>query len=413
MKIILLICFLFCAFAENYNGFQLFEISFNSLAQQESFFSHFPRDRIDIWSNDQRIGNFDDNMEIMLNPIQSRALLALKSTFNFKTIISDVGMQWKIQQMEMTTKTSPIELTEQWYSNYHKYDEILQYNLQLKEKYPRFMERFELGQTVENRTIWGFTVHSPGAYNASKPGIWINSLQHAREWATIPTSQYAIWQILVEYSNGNPTIKHLLDNTNIHWVPVLNVDGFIYTHTNSRFWRKNRRGGFGVDLNRNWKAGWGSGSSDNRNSEVYRGPSPMSEPECQAVDVYLKKHSKQIKYGIDFHAYSEVLLRPYGKTRELSRDEARIAPLGQRVVNAVDKINNKGYRNWRAVQLGLGNGLDDEFYDTHEFAAGFTMEVRPRSAGSGGFHLQPAQILPNAKENFAGVIELLKILNKL
>lgn len=50
----------------------------------------------------------------------------------------------------------------------------------------------------------------------------------------------------------------------------MNVDGFIYTHTNYRMWRKNRRrnsgGSYGVDLNRNLDSGWGrrGASSDPR-----------------------------------------------------------------------------------------------------------------------------------------------------
>lgn len=192
---------------------------------------------------------------------------------------------------------------------------------------------------------------------------------------------------------------------------MLNVDGFLYTHSNARLWRKNRRGGYGVDLNRNWKAGWGSGSSDNRNSEVYRGPSALSEPENQSVDKYLKEHTNEIHYGIDFHAFSEVVLRPYGRTRDPCRDEDKLRGIGQKMVEAIEKVNRKLYNNWRAVQLGLGNGLDDEFYDTHKFKGGFCTELRPRSSFGGGFILPPREILPTAKENLEGVIELLTIMS--
>jgi murein tripeptide amidase MpaA len=47
-----------------------------------------------------------------------------------------------------------------------------------------------------------------------------------------------------------------MDNTLFIVVPVLNVDGYVYTWEIDRLWHKNRRqngdGSFGVDLNRNW-----------------------------------------------------------------------------------------------------------------------------------------------------------------
>ena len=50
--------------------------------------------------------------------------------------------------------------------------------------------------------------------------------------------------------------SYILDNLDVYIVPIVNVDGYIYTWTNNRLWRKNRRdnggGVFGVDINRNW-----------------------------------------------------------------------------------------------------------------------------------------------------------------
>ena len=55
-------------------------------------------------------------------------------------------------------------------------------------------------------------------------------------------------------------------------------------------WRKNRKknptNNYGVDLNRNYGYKWGfddNGSSSTTNNETYRGTSPFSEPETQAI----------------------------------------------------------------------------------------------------------------------------------
>lgn len=83
--------------------------------------------------------------------------------------------------------------------------------------------------------------------------------------------------------------------TNFVIVPVLNPDGYEYTWTTDRLWRKNRRPGGvrtldnvdncnGVDLNRNYDTNFGgTGSSSNQCSHLYAGPSALSEPETQAV----------------------------------------------------------------------------------------------------------------------------------
>lgn len=56
---------------------------------------------------------------------------------------------------------------------------------------------------------------------------------------------------------NNKYIYFNIAKYNRHIVPVLNPDGYEYTHTQDRMWRKNRAsyGGecVGVDLNRNFR----------------------------------------------------------------------------------------------------------------------------------------------------------------
>lgn len=45
--------------------------------------------------------------------------------------------------------------------------------------------------------------------------------------------------------------------------------------------------------------------------DTYCGPFPESEPEVKAVAHFLRKHRKQIKAYLSFHAYAQMLLYPY------------------------------------------------------------------------------------------------------
>src|SRR5690606_37665131 len=58
----------------------------------------------------------------------------------------------------------------------------------------------------------------------------------------------------------------------------------------------------GVDPNRNYPQGW-AGGSDVPGSTDYRGPSPLSEIECQAVYNLLKEEYTHGAIAFDFHTF--------------------------------------------------------------------------------------------------------------
>ena len=77
-------------------------------------------------------------------------------------------------------------------------------------------------------------------------------------------------------------------------VYLLSPDGYEYSRSTDRMWRKNRRKNEnsecdGVDLNRNFDKGYGDHSSDDPCQEDYRGPEAFSEPEAQALRDYVLK----------------------------------------------------------------------------------------------------------------------------
>ena len=79
--------------------------------------------------------------------------------------------------------------------------------------------------------------------------------QHAREWISPMTVMYIAERLASTYET-DPRVRAILDRAEFIFVPVVNTDGYVYTWTTERFWRKNRRnnggGSYGVDLNRNW-----------------------------------------------------------------------------------------------------------------------------------------------------------------
>lgn len=88
-------------------------------------------------------------------------------------------------------------------------------------------------------------------------------------------------------------------------MPVINPDGYEYTFTVDRLWRKNKRkagyaaaGCFGVDLNRNFGYKWGGkGTSKDICRDTYAGSKPFSEPETDAIRNFFEISSANFKVG--------------------------------------------------------------------------------------------------------------------
>ena len=118
-----------------------------------------------------------------------------------------------------------------------------------------------------------------------RQGFWFDSLIHAREWITGAVTMNIINYVSSKVSlpvetcvnmltssqlndtfTTNDETKYLLSNYNFYFIPIVNPDGYIYSWSNDRFWRKSRNINkntqcVGTDLNRNFNYAWGSKTS--------------------------------------------------------------------------------------------------------------------------------------------------------
>lgn len=227
-------------------------------------------------------------------------------------------------------------------------------------------EYFTIGKSIEGRPLFGLKLHSPGPHNASKPTFNIIANCHAREWISTMTSQFIMANILDGYENI-PEVKHILDRLNVYVLFMFNPDGYEYSYTKTRLWRKNRNPNsgkyYGVDLNRNFGAGYGIGASSSESSETYKGKFAYSEPEVKAVDEYFKTN-RQIVAGLDLHSYSQLLLRPFSYKSATSPHEEQMRKMGAEMQEAIKSVHKETYQNIRGYQLYPAGGVSD-FFETH------------------------------------------------
>jgi hypothetical protein len=186
-------------------------------------------------------------------------------------------------------------------------------------------------------------------------------------------------------------------------VPVVNPDGYQYSWSDKRYWRKNRRNGVGVDLNRNFSVGWGGdGSSKSERSEVYRGPYAFSEPESAALrDLALRE---KVKLHVDFHTYGQLILYPWNYTKTPAPERDRFAGIGDRIASAIFAQHKVRYTLMPGVQLYAAAGTMTDWAYGEAKALSYTIELRPK--GGSGFVLPPSEIRPTCDEGLAAVLEL-------
>ena len=100
----------------------------------------------------------------------------------------------------------------------------------------------------------------------------------SREWISPAVATFIIDTFAENWSEQSEDIQ----NIDWYFLPVMNPDGYEYTHTNDRLWRKNRRRNYlcmGVDLNRNYGYHWGGqGASRQPCAETFAGSGAFSEP---------------------------------------------------------------------------------------------------------------------------------------
>ncbi len=285
-----------------------------------------------------------------------------------------------------------------WYAEYRDLREIGDRVAMLAARHPTLARAQVLGTSVERRPIAALAISGGG-----KRTIVLGGGQHAREWISVMTPLCVAERILAQHAE--PRVRRILDKVSFHVVPVMNPDGYHYTWTVDRYWRKNRRGGHGVDLNRNYSLAWGqAGSSKDKRSPNYRGAEPFSEPETRAMRNLFDR--QRVDALIDFHSYAQVIVYPWAHKRAHPPDRDRFAAIADRMSMAMLATHGYQYgvRPGSTLSVGSSGTLGDWAYGERG-ALAFLIELRP-SGGKDGFVLPPEQIVPVCDESLAAVLAL-------
>ena len=262
--------------------------------------------------------------------------------------------------------------------------------------------------TIEGRTVYYVRISDNPDANETEPEVLYTGMHHAREPIGMQHLLYYMWYLLENY-NSDQSIKDLVDNTEMYFVPVFNVDGYLYNITTNPTgggsWRKNRHYNgvnsqgdpiYGIDINRNYGYKWGNddaGSSPNPSSETFRGTAPFSEPETRMMKYFCESHNFLI--ALNYHSFSNLLLSPWGWTEEQCADSVVFDTYS----NLLTRENGYNYGPGSTTIYPTNGGSDDWMYgeqDTKPAILSYTPEV---GASTDGFWPVQQRILPLIQQN--------------
>lgn len=238
----------------------------------------------------------------------------------------------------------------------------------------------------------------------NKNAIFIDGGIHAREWI----SPAVVTWIMSELIENNAAHPEMTNNLDWYFVTNVNPDGYEYSHTTDRLWRKNRAptsgSCYGVDNNRNFGYHWSEGGTSNLGcSDLYHGTSAFSELESQHLrDVILEANkNNKTKAYLTFHSYGQDMLTPWSyQNSPLPDDYPAMYDLGVRATDALTAVYQTKYGVGNSYTLyGATAGSSD---DWSKGGAGipYSYTVELRDEGRYGFELPANQILPTATETW-------------
>lgn len=300
-------------------------------------------------------------------------------------------------------------------SVYQTYNDTTAWVKSLPATYPGVCELLTVGTSYEGREIVGIRVTGSKGTDSTKPGFWMDGGLHAREWITTATVSWMLDQTLSLYASGDAPTVAMVDTLDLVFVPILNPDGYEWTWTDDRMFRKTRMPNdkspcVGTDPNRNWDFHWGeAGQSSVKCSDSYSGASAANQPEIAQTQDYIRNDGR-FKGYINFHSYSQLWMSPWGYTSDLPPDFELQDAGSQAAVAALEAVHGTQYEYGpisTTIYPASGSSAD---YTYGVCNVTFSYGVELRDTGEYGFLLPPDQIVPSGEETWAGVTALAQVI---
>jgi carboxypeptidase A2 len=268
-------------------------------------------------------------------------------------------------------------------------------------------EVYSIGQTYEERDLLVFRMWKSGS---NRQAIWIDATTHAREWLGTATHLKIMTSLVDNYATDSQ-VQALVDTYDWYLMPVLNPDGYSYTWTDERLWRKNRSPNdgsscLGTDLNRNFETDWNNaGTSTNPCDITYGGAFAASELETQAVEDEAVRLGPSLLTTIHIHTYGQYWLIPWGGTIDgtackYADDDAEMMLVANPAADAVENTFGTSWKRGNScVTIYPASGLTMDYFKA---VGGVKYVATPELRGD-SFVADKSEIQPSFEELWNGI----------
>uniref|UniRef100_A0A915MR18 Peptidase M14 carboxypeptidase A domain-containing protein n=1 Tax=Meloidogyne javanica TaxID=6303 RepID=A0A915MR18_MELJA len=324
--------------------------------------------------------------EIFSGPESERKLLDFfdDKKIVYSTLIEDFGLQ-----MRVSGETLRYELLDEW-------DEELITNIEEFDlgQNPKIAKFESIGKTTELRDLGVLKLgYAPFNNKTIKPIFLLDGGIHAREWIAPAVALNVI----------NALLK--------------NFEG-LWRHTRSGPYKTTKLCGigdaplcYGVDPNRNFPYHWAeTGTDPCPCSEVYPGPTPLSEPECAHLAAYMNKNKNNLKAYLTLHAYGNLIIHGWNyaaRTYPDNVEELRV--VAEKMAKAIVQEGGAPFKIGSAPDiLYEAAGGSDDYATSLGVKYSYTMELTSGRYDNlfGGFIFPERGIKKEAAKVLPGIYQL-------
>jgi hypothetical protein len=170
--------------------------------------------------------------------------------------------------------------------DFHSYAQMTTELQTIANTYPNITQLYDLGHSVQGRTIWGLKVTDNPTIEEDEPEVRICGVHHGNEYMGAELS-LLLAQFLTQNYTTNSTITTLVNTREIWIIPMVNPDGReMSTRYNAN----------GVDINRDYGYMWGAQGGS---------PGPFSQPETQTIRMNALENPFVL--SLSFHTSEEIV----------------------------------------------------------------------------------------------------------
>jgi hypothetical protein len=202
------------------------------------------------------------------------------------------------------------------------YTELTSELQNIESNYPSISKLYNLGTSVQGRTIWGLKITDNPTIEENEAEVRICGCHHGNEIMSVELPLLLAWHLVDNYAS-DPYIEDLVDNREIWIIPMVNPDGRTIT---------SRYNANGIDLNRDYGYLWGGEGGS---------PAPFSQPETQAI----REHALDNNFvlSLSFHTTAKYINYIWNYKGQPVADNAVVVYLSNMYGTYNDYVVVEGY----------------------------------------------------------------------